>query len=331
MTNHPQSEQESILVYLLAASHSGSTLTAMLLNAHPEIRSAGELKATDMGDPDRYRCSCQSPIRSCNFWDQVAQQMNVAGLEFDICHSRTSLSEMSGSFVQRLLRPLHRGRGLEAIRDGLLGLSASWRKELPVWRIRNRELIRSVSKVSGCKFVVDSSKRGIRLKYLLRDEFTRIKVVRIVRDGRAVALTYIDPDRFADASDPSLRGGGSGATANLDVSMARAATEWRRSNEEAEAIMAGLAPGQAMQITYENLCVDPLATLNSVYDFLGVSQMLEIGDFRTADHHVIGNGMRLDKSAKVVLDERWREVLNTDELLEFDKHAGELNRKYGYL
>ena len=37
------------LAYLLAASHSGSTLLAMLLGAHPEACTAGELKATNLG------------------------------------------------------------------------------------------------------------------------------------------------------------------------------------------------------------------------------------------------------------------------------------------
>ena len=41
------------LVYILAASHSGSTLLAMLLSTHPEICTVGELKATNLGDPHR--------------------------------------------------------------------------------------------------------------------------------------------------------------------------------------------------------------------------------------------------------------------------------------
>jgi len=53
------------LVYIMAASHSGSTLLAMLLNSHPEICTVGELKATSLGDPDSYYCSCRNKIREC--------------------------------------------------------------------------------------------------------------------------------------------------------------------------------------------------------------------------------------------------------------------------
>jgi hypothetical protein len=40
--------------------------------------------------------------------------------------------------------------------------------------------------------LVDSSKVGIRLKYLLRIPEIDIRVIRVIRDGRAVALTYTD-------------------------------------------------------------------------------------------------------------------------------------------
>ena len=44
------------LIYLAAASHSGSTMTAMLLGAHPDLCSVGELKAINLGDKNSYLC-----------------------------------------------------------------------------------------------------------------------------------------------------------------------------------------------------------------------------------------------------------------------------------
>ena len=44
------------LVYILAASHSGSTLLATLLGAHRDTVSVGELKATSLGNADEYKC-----------------------------------------------------------------------------------------------------------------------------------------------------------------------------------------------------------------------------------------------------------------------------------
>ena len=45
------------LVYILAASHSGSTLLAMLLGSHPDVCTVGELKATSLGNVEEYLCS----------------------------------------------------------------------------------------------------------------------------------------------------------------------------------------------------------------------------------------------------------------------------------
>ena len=40
-----------------------------------------------------------------------------------------------------------------------------------------------------------------------------------------------------------------------------------------------------------------------------------------AEHHVVGNGMRLDTTSQVSLDERWRLVLTEEELEIFDREA----------
>ena len=82
--------------------------------------------------------------------------------------------------------------------------------------------------------MVDSSKVGLRLKYLMKLPNIELYVIRLIRDGRAVALTYMDPENFADARNPSLRGGGAGDHRRAErLTMAQAAREWKRSNEEA--------------------------------------------------------------------------------------------------
>ena len=79
------------LAYILAASHSGSTLLAMLLGAHPEVCSVGELKIspTALGDPRQYRCSCGQRITACTFWKHVGAAMKVRGHQFDVTNART--------------------------------------------------------------------------------------------------------------------------------------------------------------------------------------------------------------------------------------------------
>lgn len=316
------------LVYILAASHSGSTLTAQLLASHPEITTVGELKASARGNPADYLCSCGVALGRCPFWERLRENLADRGHDFALDQTGTDIRAAMTPYLRRLLRAHHRGRLLEALRDLALTASPAWGPFLRGVQERNAALVAAISDVTGKRIVVDSSKVGLRLKYLLRNPDLDVKVVRLIRDGRGVALTYADPATFADARDPRLRGGGTGVTTHVRLSLEKAAWEWRRNNEEAEAVLAGIDAGRAIEVRYEQICRQPGPTLRRLFAFLGVREV-EINTRQ--ERHVVGNGMRLDWKGDVSLDERWREVLTPDDLRVFDRVAGELNRRYGYV
>jgi hypothetical protein len=319
------------LVYILAASHSGSTLLAMLLGGHPELCTVGELKVSSLGDVERYRCSCGTPILSCPFWLAVGSDLAAAGHSFRVDRPGLDFLAAPSRYARRLLRPLHRGPALELIRDVALSMDPSWAGHLARVRSRNAALVRAVLARTGRRAIVDSSKVGLRLKYLLRDPALDVKVIRLMRDGRAVALTYVDPAGFADAAKPELRGGGMGGSRAAErLSMAQAAREWRRCQEEAEALLAGLPRERWTELRYEDLCTDSEAALRRLFAFLGVRTDVSIA-LRKWEHHVIGNGMRLDTTREVRLDDRWRATLAATQLATFDAVAGDMNRRLGYL
>jgi hypothetical protein len=317
------------LVYILAASHSGSTLLALLLNGHPDLCSVGEIKANSLGDVSRYCCSCARPILTCPFWTGVTQDLRAAGFDFSLDRPGTDFAAVHSPALRRLLKPLHRGPALEALRDAALSLSRTWRGHLRRTQEVNAALMRVVLARVGKRAIVDSSKIGGRLRYLLRNPALDVKVVRQVRDGRAVALTYLDPARFADSARPVRRGGGRGGMrASVQPDMGAAAREWRRSQDEAEAVLRGLGPDRWIELRYEDLCRDPDAQLRRVFAFLGVPDAKIT--LRASEHHIIGNGMRLDDTREVRLDERWRDSLDASQLAVFDRVAGETNRRLGY-
>src|SRR5688572_22169017 len=105
------------LAYISAASHSGSTLLAMLLGSHSEVCTVGEIKANKLGDPERYRCSCGELIRKCSFWTTVSARMAEKGFEYEVTRARTSIHGCEDKYILRLLTPLHRGPLLESCRD----------------------------------------------------------------------------------------------------------------------------------------------------------------------------------------------------------------------
>lgn len=321
------------LAYILSASHSGSTLLAMLLGAQSGACTVGELKAGSMGDPERYSCSCGLLIKQCGFWSHVSQAMGRRGFaNFDITRAHTSIYGIKSPYARRLLAPLHRGPILETFRDVALSATPSWGPHLRETQCRNVALIASIQEVTQARIVLDSSKVALRLKYLLRIPELNIKVVRLMRDGRAVALTYMDDWNFADAADPAFRGGGSGVQRQPPRrDMADAAREWKRSNEAADCLLERLPASQWLPVQYEQLCARPELTLRRLCEFLELDSAAVNLNFRSRKQHVIGNGMRFDTTSEIRLDERWRNQLSAEDLHVFDRVAGGLNRKYGYV
>jgi hypothetical protein len=321
------------LAYILAASHSGSTLLAMLLGSHPDVCTVGELKATQLGDVTRYRCSCRTEIVQCSFWKGVHEGMARRGFpSFNIVHGETDLASGATPYVRKLLRPLHRGALLERARDAALAASPAWQARLARFQSLNAALTAELATRTGARVVVDSSKVAVRLKYLLRNPELDIRVIRLIRDGRGVALTYTDPAQFADARDPRLRGGGTGAGSETAdrLTLAQAAREWKRSNEEQEALLVGLDRSRWTEVRYEEMCRDPESTLRKLFRFVGVNPEHSISNFRGKNHHVIGNGMRFDETSEIRLDERWRSELPAQAGAIFEAHAGPTNVRLGY-
>jgi hypothetical protein len=70
--------------------------------------------------------------------------------------------------------------------------------------------------------------------------------------------------------------------------------------------------------------------LQRLQKFLGFDDAEVNLNFRSVPQHVIGNGMRLDSTSQIRLDDRWRSHLSASDLEGFDRVAGGLNRSYGY-
>lgn len=303
----------------------------MLLGAHPDACTVGELKGASRGNPDTYCCSCGARIRECGFWQKISAAMLARGYTYEVTSAGTDIKAVAGRYAQRLLRPLHRTAGLERVRDALLNLSPDWRAHLLRTQARNAALVETLQEVSGARVVIDSSKTGLRLKYLLRNSALEVRVIRLLRDGRGVSLTHTNPGEFADASAPHLRSGGTGGPGHTGLSMQEAASLWKDSNAEADRITTTLGPAQCLTIRYEELCATPAKTMRAVCEFLDLDPFDPGTNFRARkQQHVVGNGMRMDASSEIRHDERWRTHLTPEQLNVFNEVAGVLNRRYGY-
>ncbi len=297
-------------VFLTSASFSGSTLLTFLLNTHPSIATIGEMKGDSM-DLEQYACSCGSPIGKCSFWGRVVENMRERGFGFDLADVATQCGFKlpNDHFANKVVRHRVRSLPLEVAREAFIGLAPACRRAFPEIRRRNAAFVETVCELSGKPIFLDASKDPIRLKYLRRIPEFRIKVLSIVRDGRGVMNSMMK---------------------RHTLSPEEAVREWVVAQEEIATALNWFDPSQVLSIRYEDLCLDPDGVLGRVFEFLGVSPSEAVRDFRSVEHHILGNPMRFQNSSEIVLDTKWKTMLTPEHLQVFDRVGGALNRRLAY-
>jgi hypothetical protein len=139
------------VIYIAGTSHSGSTLLDLMLNAHPQIVSVGEVvnlnRQLTYKNPKKKtyrRCSCGAPsLWACEFWSGVNQRMQQA---------------VGKSLLE-------------------LNLLDQGRSSAP-----DAALFTAIAKVSGKNFIVDSSKLPSRLARLMRSPELEVYPIHLVRN-----------------------------------------------------------------------------------------------------------------------------------------------------
>lgn len=155
---------DPVVIYILGAGNSGSTMLSMVLGAHSNAASVGELPRLDQYRALDLECSCGAPVSRCELWGAIDN-------------------------------PPRQGR------PAPITPTASW---LALWRYRrdclrrdpyyldvvarNIDIYRQIAEETGKQVIVDAAKDPLRLYYLFRSGHVRLLPIWVVRDGRA----YID-------------------------------------------------------------------------------------------------------------------------------------------
>jgi len=298
------------LAYILSPSFSGSTLLSFLLAGHPKIATMGELKATAWGDIDEYYCSCGELIQNCDFWKNVIKELSGQGIHFDLADFGTHFRDKSNLLVDLVLRARVHGPAFETFRRAALTVVPGARKTFSRILDRNQVLIETISRLQGGSIFLDSSKDAVRLQHLMQAGFNRVRVIYLIRDGRGFVCSYMK---------------------HHNVSMDKAALEWKKTYRECQHVLRRLEPEDRLTVQYESLCRDPKNTMEKIFKFLGI-EPVDIGSsFLATKQHILGNAMRLEADQRIKLDEKWRTALSSEDLKMFEHVAGDLNRKLGYV
>ncbi len=299
------------VVYLAGSGHTGSTLLALLMSAHPGVATVGEIavkpKFRHKGRTLRQKCSCGALVGECRFWQSIFQKVNDQGLDF---------GPAAWTNDYRFTHPLlHR----VFTRDSSFALVRAFRgwveRYLPVYRQRikridrvNEAFVRAVLETAGAEVFFDTSKGPMRLARLLASSVFDLRVVMLVRDARAYATS-------ARRRGTSLRD---------------AAETWKKDQLTIRAVTRELPHDRKLLVRYEDLCTNPRGTLIRLHDFCGVAPLELPRQPFSHEHHVLGNNMRMAASIEIRLDERWRSELKDSEQAEVLHIAGALNREFGY-
>ncbi|HFE38584.1 MAG TPA: sulfotransferase [Gammaproteobacteria bacterium] len=292
----------------MSPSYSGSTLLTFLLANHPRISTIGELKASAIGDIDAYICSCGEKFTECSFWQQVIEAMRQRGRDFSLDHFGTHFRS-SSPIIDRILRATVRGRLFENMRSLAMVLVPGCRAARDEILSQNKVFIEVVEAIQEANHFLDGSKDPIRLKHLEDAGLWDIRVIRLVRDGRGVANSYMN---------------------HMGVSMEVAAKEWVLKCKEMNNVMAFIPADRVITVHYEDLCRDVEGALLDIFDFIGLDGNDLPSDFNHVEHHILGNSMRLRSSGEVSLDEKWRRMLSHKDLDIFYAVGGDVNSDLGY-
>ncbi len=301
-------------VFICSAGHSGSTLLDMMLGSHSAAESLGEIVHLPMDMATNRACACGSPMQSCILWPQVMHHMGVDpqadpyALNLGYALAKVGDARSTSRLHKLLTRPRIALRYYQmryALPMGGLtpGFDAGISNTLAVYD--------SVRAQTGKWVVVDSSKHYVRAAalYLARPDITRVVV--LVRDGRGVFYSNL---KRGFGRDFSLRA-------------------WYSHYRRALALLEKRVPSEhRLLVHYEDMVTDTRQTLTRLCEFLGLDFEPAMLDFRAGVHHnVNGNDMKFTSSSELRLDETWKARLEPADRAYFDRHAGALNQRLGYV
>ncbi len=319
----PGSPGFPLVLFIASASRSGSTLLDLMLGSHPLGVSTGEVRRLQ-GFVSRDRqllsleedypltCSCGKPVGECDFWKEVERR-------FGTSFGNTVFKTRQKRIWRSVLMAFYLSGGVAGMRV----LAQAWpplRQEVGIG-LNCFRLHQAISSASGASFVVDSSKSiyHYMLLHLAAPEMMRLVV--LVRDGRAVAHSMTRGPRARQWEKSSLH------------PFLQASRQWALTTRSILVLSRRTRPSQRIFLRYEDFCQDHMQVLRQVAERWGLSPWEDPIQVESRERHIVGGSpsVRFEKSPGTIkVDNSWRDSLEPELLEGFERIAGKLNRKLGY-
>lgn len=304
----PDSARPLNVLYLTSSPHSGSTLISALLSGHPQIATVGEYQANFEAI---LRCSCGVLVTECPFWAEWARRSRERGFEFQLGRLGVHVGARRGGKIESLYYHPFPMKWMDTLRDLAFSGDRSRRAEDSKAVDRWVGLASVLCEMTGATWFLDTSKYYDPIRFLNSDPRVRLKVVALIRDGRGVTSSLIEKEKWP---------------------LEKSVRDWVWANTNLERVVGHyISPDDLIRIRLEDLCREPERMLSDLYQFIGLNPKAAADNpAQNGSLHIIGNKMRHSYTGTIRLDESWRQKLGADQLRYFEKHAGWLNRRYGY-
>lgn len=306
-------------LYICGAGHSGSTLLDMLLGSHSKVASLGEIINLPMDLATNSTCTCGQKVRECELWSEVTREFEIRqGLDLERNPYALNLGPIYAAAgdprvtggLYRIRRRLGTGLHYLELRAGLYGALRPLLPTIYKGLENNLLLYDIVGERLGAEFVVDSSKVYTKAVGLSKLAPERVKIILLIRDGRAVYYSMLKRNY------------------ERMFSLASWYTHFRRA---LPLIERHVPAGNVLTVRYEDLATAPERELRRICEFAGIEFEPAMLDMKSKVHHNInGNNMRFSNSSDIRLDTSWESKLDDAERAFFEARAGWLNRKLGY-
>jgi hypothetical protein len=278
------------VLFIAGPGRSGSTLLDMLLGQVDGFYSTGELRFIwSRGFKDNQLCGCGKPFRECEFWTGVVKD---AFGGFD----RIDYTRIEG---MRESAERHVSKGVSI--HGETGSLAPYKEYFDACL----SLYQAIHKISGCEFIIDSSKNTAHGFILTNIPAIELFTVHLIRDSRAVAYSWrrekIRPEIYWEQKFMGQR------------KLITSATRWNSLHRLAERLQH--TSKEYSLLRYEDLVSNPKKSLLEVFTDLEIEQpSLDFLDGFHANlktsHTVSGNPVRFThKEIKIEPDVEWQHAM----------------------
>lgn len=304
-TNHVK------VIFIAGSGRSGSTLLDMLLGQVNGFYSTGELRFIwSRGFAQNQLCGCGKPFRECEFWSEVIKA--GFGKFEDVDFAR--IEELRLSTEHRFAR----GASIKARPE----LWAPYKEYYEACQ----NLYQAIYKISGCEFIVDSSKNTAHGFVLANMPQIELFTVHLIRDSRAVAHSWrrekVRPEIYWEQKFMGQR------------KIVGSAIRWNSMQQLSEKLRH--TSKQNALLRYEDLVNAPKKSLMDIFDDLQIDRpALDFIDGIHANlrisHTVSGNPVRFtNKEIKIQPDVEWKRAMTWRHKWMVTLLTWPLLLKYGY-